>query len=264
MTVTAVRRAVGTAVVLPGTGSDEVFVREVFGTPAEQARLRLVTPAPRHGSELAEHHLAALDAAADRYGRIVVGGISLGAHLAAEWAAVNPDRCAGLLAAMPGWYGAPDTADGTAPGSGTAAISAAAVEDDGIDAALAAATRDVPPWLAAELNRAWRRAGTDLAASLRVAVDRLAPSLELLSRITAPAGVAGCVDDPVHPIGVAARWTEALPSAELHTVTFAELGADRAALGRAALAGLVGRMHDQVGDDDPDDDESRAPAQSQR
>jgi pimeloyl-ACP methyl ester carboxylesterase len=254
VTVTGVRRAVGTAVVLPGTGSDEVFVRAVFGEPAAEARLHLVTPAPKHGSELAEHHLAALDAAADRYGRIVVGGISLGAHLAAEWAAANPDRCAGLLAAMPGWYGAPDTADGTAPGSTTADVSAAAVAADGIDAALAAATRDVPAWLADELDRAWRRAGAGLAASLRVAVDRPAPSLDLLAGITAPAGVAGCVDDPVHPIGVAARWTEALPSAELHTVTFAELGADRAALGRAALAGLLGRMHDQVGDDDPDDD----------
>jgi pimeloyl-ACP methyl ester carboxylesterase len=264
VTVTAVRRAVGTAVVLPGTGSDEVFVRAVFGTPAAQARLHLVTPAPRHGSRLAEHHLDSLDEAADRYGSIVVGGISLGAHLAAEWAAANPERCAGLLVAMPGWYGAPDTANGTAPGSVTAEISSAAVLNEGVDAALAAATKDVPPWLADELNRAWRRAGDDLAASLRVAVDRPAPSLELLNKITAPAGVAGCVDDPVHPIGVAARWTEALRSAELHTVTFADIGADRSALGRAALVGLRARMHDHVGDDDPDHDGGGDPAEDHR
>lgn len=258
------RRAVGTVVVLPGTGSDEVFVRAVFGAPSAEVGLHLVTPAPRHGSHLAEHHLAALDAAAEKYGPIVVGGISLGAHLAAEWAAANPDRCAGLLAAMPGWYGAPDTADGTAPGSATAGISAAAVAADGIDAALAATTRDVPPWLAAELDRAWRRAGDELAASLLVAVDRPAPTLDMLAGITVPAGVACCLDDPVHPIGVAARWTTALPAAELHTITFAEFGADRTALGRAALAGLLARMHDQVGDDHPDDDDSRDAAQRQR
>ncbi|HKN97867.1 MAG TPA: alpha/beta hydrolase, partial [Pseudonocardiaceae bacterium] len=77
--ITAVlRRAVRTAVVLPGTGSDEVFVEAVFGAPLAAAGLRLVAPEPCHGAELADRHLAALDAAADRYGPIVAGGISLG------------------------------------------------------------------------------------------------------------------------------------------------------------------------------------------
>lgn len=264
MTIPPVRRAADTAVILPGTGSDEVFVRKVFESPLTSAGLRLVAPRPCQGSELAERHLADLDAAADRYGPIVVGGISLGAHLAAEWAAAHPQRCAGLLLAMPGWYGQP----GEAPGSVAARISADTVVADGIDAALATATRGVPEWLAVELDRAWRRAGDGLVDALRVAVHRPAPTLELLGRIAAPAGIVGCVDDPVHPFAIARAWTAALPAAELRSLTFAELGADPSTLGRRALAGLDVRMglrvQDHVGDDDPDHDERRDTGQQQR
>lgn len=249
--ITAVlRRAVGAVVVLPGTGSDEVFVEAVFGGPVAAAGLRLVAPPPCHGAELAECHLAALDAAADRYGPIVAGGISLGAHLAAEWAATRPGRCAGLLAALPGWCGAA----GTAPAGLAAAASADAVDALGVEGALAAAVRGVPSWLAAELDRAWRRAGDGLAESLRVAACRAAPTQESLRAITVPAGVAGCVDDPVHPVEVALRWADALPSAQLRRITFAEFGADRAALGRAALGGFLARVVDEVGDHHADHD----------
>lgn len=267
MTTTAVRRAVDTAVLLPGTGSDEVFVRSVFSGPVTTVGLRLIAPRPRSGSDLAEQQLAALDEAAERYGPILAGGISLGAHLAAEWAAANPDRCAGLLLAMPGWYG--DA--GEAPGSVTARLSAEAVAEDGVEHALATATDGVPGWLADELRRAWRRAGDGLADSLRVAVHRPAPTLAMLGRITVPAGVVGCTDDPVHPFDVAARWADALPSSGLRAITFAELGEDRAALGRAALAALgVGgqvpqsRVHDEVGDSHPDDDDQGDHAEQQR
>jgi pimeloyl-ACP methyl ester carboxylesterase len=255
------RRAVGTAVILPGTGSDEVFVQAAFGGPARHAGVRLVAPAPRPGAQLAEHFLSSLDAAADRFGPIMAGGISLGAHLAAEWAAANPGRGAGLLVAMPGWYGSPT--DPAAPGAVTARVSADAVAEHGIDAALADATRAVPGWLAAELDRAWRRAGAGLVESLRVAVHRPAPSLALLGGITVPACVVGCVDDPVHPIEVARRWAAALPVAELRTITFADLGADRAALGRAALAGLPW-VEERVGHRDPDDDDRGGTAEHQR
>lgn len=244
------RRAVSTAVVLPGTGSDEVFVEAVFGAPLAAAGLRLVAPEPCHGAELADRQLAALDAAADRYGPVVAGGISLGAHLAAEWAASRPERCAGLLVALPAWSG--DA--GTAPAALAAAASAGAVDALGVAGALAASVRDVPAWLAGELDRAWRRAGAGLAGSLRVAVGRAAPTLDMLRRIAVPAGVAGCVGDPVHPVEVAVSWTAALPSAELRTITFTEFGDDRAALGRAALAGLLARVADEVGGHDAHQD----------
>jgi pimeloyl-ACP methyl ester carboxylesterase len=234
---TAQRPTVGTAVILPGTGSDEVFVRAVFDGALAGTGLRLVAPPPRHGASLAEHHLDALSAAADHFGPIVAGGISLGAHVAAEWAAAHPSRCAGLLVVLPGWLGDASTA----PAALAAAASAAAVADGGMDAALANATRGVPPWLADELNRAWRRAGGDLVASLRVAVTRPAPTPDVLRRITVPAGVVGCVDDPVHPVGVAREWAAALPDARLRAVTFTDLNEDRAVLGHAAVAALTDR-----------------------
>src|SRR5882757_8108167 len=124
VTPSGLRRAVDTAVLLPGTGSDEVFVRSVFAGPLAAAGLAIVAPQPAAGAELAERQLAALDAAAHRHGVIVAGGISFGAHLAAEWAAAHPNRCAGLLLAMPGWHGPP--AD--APGSLAARLGADAVD----------------------------------------------------------------------------------------------------------------------------------------
>lgn len=256
----ALRRLAYPAVILPGSGSDEMFVRAVFQAPLAAEGLPLVAPAPRHGPRLVEHHLSALDAAAQRYGRIVVGGISLGAHLAAEWAAAHPGHCAGLLLAMPGWSGSA----AESPGAVTAGLAAAHVDADGVAAAIAAAVRDVPPWLGVELARAWRRAGAGLAPSLRVAVHRAAPTAAVLRTVTAPAGVVGCVGDPVHPVEVATSWAAALPSAALRTITFAELGADRAALGRAALAGLAAGMEHQVGDDHADDHGDDDPAQRQR
>jgi pimeloyl-ACP methyl ester carboxylesterase len=241
-----------------------VFVRGVFSTALAAGHLRLEAPAPRHGRDLAEHQLAALDAAAERHGRIVAGGISLGAHVAAEWAAANPGRCAGLLAALPGWLGDP----ASAPGALASALSADAVAADGVAVALERATAGVPRWLADELRRAWRRAGADLVESLRVAVHRPAPTADVLRGIRVPAGVAGCVDDPVHPIAVAREWAAALPSAALRTITFAELGADRAVLGRAALDGLLVGMRDgvldEVGHHDGDDDGSGDAAQRER
>jgi pimeloyl-ACP methyl ester carboxylesterase len=264
VTPSGLRRAVETAVLLPGTGSDEVFVRSVFAGPLADAGLAIDAPQPAAGADLAERQLAALDNAARRHGVIVAGGISFGAHLAAEWAAANPDRCAGLLLAMPGWHGPP--AD--APGSLAARLGADAVDADGVDRALAAASSGVPVWLARELDRSWRRSGAGLAESLRVAARRPAPTLRCLAGITAPAGVAGCVDDAVHPLAVARAWADALPHAALRTLTFAELGADPAALGRAALTALLlaerDGMHDQVSDDNADHDDPGGDAEHQR
>lgn len=264
MTSGGVRQAVDVAVLLPGTGSDEVFVGRVFAGPLAAAGLRLVAPRPHQGAALAQRHLAALDDTAARYGRIVVGGISFGAHVAAEWALANVDRCAGLLVAMPGWHGVP--AD--APGSVAARLGADAVDTDGIDRALATATHGVPAWLARELDRAWRRAGTGLAGSLRAAAHRPAPALSELAGLGVPAGVAGCVDDAVHPLDVARAWAGHLPYADIETITFAELGTDPAVLGRAASTAFDRarrrRMHDQVGDDDRDHDAHRERAQQHR
>ncbi|GGP40269.1 alpha/beta fold hydrolase [Saccharothrix coeruleofusca] len=214
------------AVLLPGTASDGVFVRSVFAAPLASAGLSLITPA----GATVEEHLAALDAA--YLGEpLIVGGVSLGAHVAAAWAARTPERCAGLLLALPAWSG---PAAG-APAALAAAVSAEVVERDGVDAALAG----VDGWLGAELSRAWRGHGAALAGVLRAASSTAAPTLGELAALDVPAGVAACTDDPVHPLAVAQQWAAALPRGALRTTTLAELGTDRTALGRAAVAALL-------------------------
>lgn len=216
------------AVLLPGTGSDEVFVRSVFEVPLAAVGVRAVTPAPVPGAKLAEAHIDALDACT---GPVLVGGISFGAHLAVEWALRNPARCAGLLLALPGWHGSP----GDAPGAVSARLAASSVRSLGVDGALAAATAGVPDWLATELTRSWRGYGAGLADSLDAAAGRPAPSLAELAGLTVPAGVAACVDDPVHPAEIAAEWAAALPQAVVRTTRLAVVGVDPEALGRAAV-----------------------------
>ncbi|AXB43526.1 alpha/beta fold hydrolase [Amycolatopsis albispora] len=223
-----------TAVLLPGTGSDEIFVRSAFAGPLCAAGIELVAPAPPpDGTALIEGYLAAFtSAAAESGGKLLVGGVSLGAHLAAEWALRNPERCSGLVLALPAWNGVPDGA----PASVAARISAEMVERDGLANALRTATDGVAPWLAAELRRAWPRHGDALAAGLRAAGGHPAPTLDALARLRVPAGIAACTDDPVHPAAVARAWAAALPRARVCETTLAALGEDRESLGQAAVA----------------------------
>lgn len=218
------------AVLLPGTGSDDVFVRSVFERPLTAIGITLHAPAPTSGRTLAEEYLRELDRAA-RNGPVLVGGISLGAHLATEWALRDPRRCAGLLLALPGWSGR----TGEAPAALAARASADAVSRYGMRAALDAATEGVPDWLADELRRAWRGYADGLADSLRIAACRAAPELAELRRLAVPAGIAGCVDDPVHPVAVAERWAHALPNAALCTTSLAAMNDDLETLGRASV-----------------------------
>ncbi|MFC4858558.1 alpha/beta fold hydrolase [Actinophytocola glycyrrhizae] len=218
------------AVLLPGTGSDDTFVRSVFEAPFAAVCVRAVTPAPVPGPLLAEASFAALDEAAERH-PVIAGGVSFGAHLAAEWALANPDRCAGLVLALPGWHGDP----GDAPGAVSARVSADLVRSRGVEGALAVATDGVPRWLADELTRSWRGHGDGLAGSLSAAADRQAPTLAALSRLDVPTGIATCTDDPVHPTTVAEEWLKALPRATMCTTRLDIVGTDPEALGRAAV-----------------------------
>jgi pimeloyl-ACP methyl ester carboxylesterase len=179
---------------------------------------------------LADGYLAALDEAASD-GPVVAGGVSFGAHVAAEWALANPSRCAGLLLALPGWHGEP----GDAPGALSALASADLVRSLGPEGALAVATDGVPPWLAAELTRSWRGYGDGLADALASAAARPAPTLADLSRLDVPAGIASCRDDPIHPEATAKAWLRALPRAAMGTTRLDIVGVDPEALGRAAV-----------------------------
>jgi pimeloyl-ACP methyl ester carboxylesterase len=215
-----------TAIMLPGTGSDDVFVRSVFEVPLAAAGVSLVAPAPVPGASLAVSALSALSSSS---GSVLVGGISFGAHLAAEWAVANPSRCAGLVLALPAWHGLP----GSAPAALSAVHSAARVRAVGFAGALAESS--LPSWLSGELSRAWSGYGDGLAESLELAASRPAPSLADLSGLSVPVGIAACVDDPIHPASVASEWADALPCARVGTTRLSIMGADPEALGRAAV-----------------------------
>ncbi|MGH3431826.1 MAG: alpha/beta hydrolase, partial [Thermocrispum sp.] len=90
-----------------------------------------------------------------------------------------------------------------------------------------------------ELSRAWRGFGAALADGLDAAAGHPGPEPAELRRLDTPVGLVGCLEDAVHPADVARAWLGLIPRAALVEITFAQLGADRAALGRAAVAALA-------------------------
>jgi pimeloyl-ACP methyl ester carboxylesterase len=214
---------------LPGSGSDEVFLRSVFADAVAAVGVELVAPAPRRGADVVAGYRAALDAAGP--GPVLVGGISLGAHVAARWAAAAPrGRVAGLLLALPAWTGPP----GAAPAAVAARWTADRARTGGVSPAVAG-TAGAPSWLVVELRRAWAGYGAGLAPALAAAAEEPAPTAAELAGLDVPVGVAALVDDPVHPLEVAQEWHGALPRSALVTTTLAAFGADPRTLGRATV-----------------------------
>jgi pimeloyl-ACP methyl ester carboxylesterase len=223
------------AVVLPGAGSSADFVRRAFGGPLREAGYELVAPEPVPGPDLVAAAYRSLDGAAAEYGARLrlVGGVSLGAHVAARWtaAAGATTALAGVLLALPAWTGPPGAV------AAATAASADLVERLGTAGALAAAGTAVG-WVAAELAAAWPTYGDGLAASLRAAAAASGPTLDELAGITVPAGLAAFADDPMHPAAVAREWAAALPRAALRELPLGGPAADRSVLGAATLTAL--------------------------
>jgi pimeloyl-ACP methyl ester carboxylesterase len=221
-----------TAVVLPGTGSDDDYVTRAFGGPLRDAGARLLAPPPQPKG-LIDGYLNDLnDAAVD--GPIAVGGVSIGAAVAVAWALRHPDRAVAVLAALPAWTGAPDDA----PAALAARHSARQLRDDGLAATTAQMRASSPPWLADELTRSWRSQWPDLPDAMEEAAGYVAPTRAQLQQLTAPMGIAAAHDDPIHPLDVGLAWADAAPRAAVHTITLDQLGADPATLGAACIAAL--------------------------
>lgn len=222
-----------TAVLLPGTGSDDDYVQRAFSGPLGDAGAVLVAPPP-HPDRLIDGYVAALDAAA-RTGPVAVGGVSIGAAVAAAWALAHADRVVAVLAALPAWAGAPEAA----PAALAARYTASQLRADGLAATTGQMRASSPPWLADELARSWRAQWPQLPDAMDEAAAYVAPSPDALARLVVPLGVAAAVDDPIHPLDVGAQWVDAAPRAALRTVTLDQIGADPAALGAACLAALA-------------------------
>lgn len=221
------------AVVLPGTGSDADFAARAFGSALTQVGVRTIAvePDPRR---VVDSYRDAMTRAADRHGRIIVGGVSIGAAVALEWASDHPDRVVAVLAALPAWTGSPTAA----PAAASATFTASQLRAHGLEAVTAQMTASSPPWLADELSRSWRAQWPDLPSALEEAAAYHAPDADVLARIRTPVGIAAAVDDAVHPFTVAKEWTAALPTAQMSELSLDEIGSDPGVLGRAALAAL--------------------------
>jgi pimeloyl-ACP methyl ester carboxylesterase len=221
-----------TTVLLPGTGSDDDFVYRAFAPALHEAGASVITPAP-HPDRLIDGYVDDLDNAA-RGGPIAVGGVSIGAAVASAWALRHPDRAVAVLAALPPWTGAPETA----PAAASARHSAQVLRRDGLASATAQLRASAPKWLADELTRSWLGQWPGLPEAMDEAAGYAAPTSAEFERLTVPMGVAAATDDPVHPLEVGLEWVSAAPRAALRTVTLDEVGADPAVLGAASVAAL--------------------------
>jgi pimeloyl-ACP methyl ester carboxylesterase len=222
-----------TTVLLPGTGSDDDYVDRAFSGPLQEVGAVVVTPPPQP-DHLIDGYLRALDDAA-RAGPIGVGGVSIGAAVAAAWALAHPDHAVAVLAALPAWIGEP----GSAPAALAARHSASLLRRDGLATTTTQMRASSPPWLADELARSWRNQWPRLPDAMEEAAAYIAPSRADLTRLAAPLGVAAAVDDPIHPLRVGVDWVSAAPRAALRTVTLDQIGKDASALGAACLAALA-------------------------
>ena len=86
-------------VLLPGTGSDDDYVYRAFSGPLHEVGAVVAAQPPQPGRLIAGY-LDALDNAA-RQRPIAVGGVSIGAAVAAAWALAHPRNTVAVLAALP-------------------------------------------------------------------------------------------------------------------------------------------------------------------
>lgn len=221
-----------TVVLLPGTGSDDDFVYRAFSPALHDAGAVVVTPSPQP-DRLVDGYRDGLREAA-RSGPVAVGGVSIGAAVAVEWALTHPQDVVAVLAALPAWTGDPDAA----PAAMAARYSADMLRRDGLAAATAQMQSSSPTWLAGELTRSWLGQWPALPDAMEEAARYVAPTSSELEHLSVPLGVVSATDDAVHPLEVGVEWATAAPCAALRTVTLDAIGADPSVLGAKCLAAL--------------------------
>lgn len=219
-----------TAVLLPGTGSDDDYVYRAFAAPLHAAGA-VVVAAPPQPADLVSGYVAALDEAARR-GPIAVGGVSIGAAVAAAWALTHPQHTVGVLAALPPWTGDPHQAAAALAARHTATQ----LRSDGLAATTAQMRASSPAWLADELTRSWLGQWPLLPDAMEEAAGYVCPTIAELERLAVPMGVVAATDDPIHPLEVALEWVSAAPRSALRTVTLDEFGPRPSVLGAACVA----------------------------
>lgn len=220
-------------IAMPGTGSDDDYIRRAFGPASRLLDVELIAVKPT--ADLIPGFIRALDSAAREHESVLVGGVSIGAVTALRWALdgqsahAGTATCAGVLAALPPWSGQPSGSLAAA----SARLTADAIERDGLDATIATMVSTSPEWLGVELSRSWRAQSRDLVAQLRAASQCVAPTPDEISTLTVPLAITAAVDDPLHPRDIAEEWSAAAPCAEVVDVGLTQWGTDPSVLGTA-------------------------------
>jgi len=204
------------------TMGSHALPRAGFWTIAYDARGHGDSDAPRDRSayeyrDLVDDLRAVLDGLEIR--RAAFAGVSMGAHTALRLALEDPDRVAALVLITPAYVGHPHE-DLDSWGR-----MADALERGGVEGFLDEwGARDVADrYREAALENARQRLERHRDLDAVVAALRVVPAsvafdgLDALEAIEAPALVVGSRDeaDPVHRLGVAERYVERLPNAEL-------------------------------------------------
>lgn len=241
------------ALIAHGAGSSATFIGSVFAGPMHAAGLRLVTYDLRGhgGSGLArssdDHHIdehaADLAAVASSIpGEVtVVGGVSLGAHVAVR--AITRERlaCRAVLACLPAWSGK------AAPGEGPHAATASEVQHVGVARVIGRLQVEpgLPEWLRETLVSAYTRHDpASLIAALTALDGGEAPSRTEIGSLPVPLAVVGWDGDPGHPLRVAREWADAAPIGLLLTVAMGDMeqGVERLGAGAVEALAAVGLL----------------------
>lgn len=183
---------------LHGAGSTPEFMQRTFGQAAASAGFHLRTP-DVSGLTMGQMVDLLRNCEAD-----VIGGVSLGAHAAALYAA-RSGWPGPVYAVMPAWIGDPG------PVAALTAHTAERLRNSSVTTVLRDVTGHVADdWIADELVRAWSTmSASRLAEVLRVAADQPAPTVDELRAIQGAVTVIALADDPTHPWEVAAQWATA-------------------------------------------------------
>lgn len=223
------------AVIVAGAGSTRSFVERAFPPMAGVADVVHAIDTHQGSIERATELIdAAVMDARCRGERVLVGGVSFGAHASARWLTSTDDlaHVTGLLAVMPAWTGLPD--------AGGLAQTAAALRARGIHGTLDdLQARFGADWVVRELRSAWLSRDVEgLLRELEAVAESPSVTYDELSRITVPTVVGALLDDPVHPVGVARTWASAIPHCDLVLMDRHLPAADVGAIGRLLLARL--------------------------
>ncbi len=152
---------------------------------------------------------------------VVLLGISMGAHTAVRFAHEQPERVAGLVLITPAHLPGPTPEDFSSWDNLAKALRSPQPIDAFIEASnlgnLDEQFRDSVAM--AIRQRLGRHRNLEAVADALQGIPRSAPfdELDYLAEITAPAIIVGSRDsaDPSHPLAVAERWAQTMPSARL-------------------------------------------------